>query len=756
MDLTTFYIQFRDETVENLRALNDGLVALEAGLEGEQRKSTIDAVFRAMHTIKGSARLLGLEPISRIAHTCEYILGAIREGQRTLTRTLTNDLLRGGDAIMALVNNVVDGVPITIDADALARSLGRNLNPTNPEQENKPQADDESAEQPAAIIQTQEANASPAAPVEPMPFNTARTNRAAVRQTIRVRVDRLDRLLNLAGELKIGDQTDAAHLQNLAELTHLINQQSRSLISLERELSRMRFSATQREVIDRYLNDALTTGKQANTLTHGVLERFRQYANQSTQIVEDLEQEVMAARLLQIGTLFSNLPRAVRELAHELGREVALELHGEATELDRKAIEALSDPLTHLLRNAIDHGIEPPDQRERAGKPRQGTVTITAQALGTFAQIIVRDDGRGIDPQQARAAAIRKGLLSSEAVGVLTNQEAIELVFMPGFSTARMITDVSGRGVGMDVVRTNMIELGGQVQIESQLGKGSTITLNLPLSLVTTRVLLAEVGDQLFGLPASGCHGVVWVRPERVRTIEGRAMLPRPEGLTPLLRLDELLGVAHARHVHASRTPALLIGTATRPIAMLVDRLLDEREVVIKPLGPLMERQRRYSGGFQLGDGRLILLLNPLTIAQMTRGMALAAPSQADVIQRRQRLLVADDSFATRELIRSILSSAGYDVATAVDGIDALDKLRADPYDLVVTDVEMPRLDGFQLTQSIRTDLNKTDLPVVIITSLASETHRRRGLEAGAQAYIVKSQFNQSNLIDTIRQLLGG
>jgi two-component system chemotaxis sensor kinase CheA len=376
--------------------------------------------------------------------------------------------------------------------------------------------------------------------------------------------------------------------------------------------------------------------------------------------------------------------------------------------------------------------------------------------LGTFAQITVRDDGRGIDPQQLRETAVRKGLLSSEAASVLTNQEAIELVFMPGFSTARMITDVSGRGVGMDVVRTNIIELGGQVQIESQIGKGSTITLNLPLSLVTTRVLLAEAGEQLFGIPASGCHGVVWVQPERVRTIEGRAMLPRPEGLTPLLRLDELLGIAHSRHVHNTRTPAVLIGAAARPIAILVDRLLDEREVVIKPLGPLMERQRRYSGAFQLGDGQIILLLNPLTIAQMTRGMALAAPAKADIIQPRQRLLVVDDSFATRELIRSILSSAGYDVATAIDGIDALDKLNTNPYDLVVSDVEMPRLDGFQLTQRIRTELNRTDLPIIIITSLASETHRRRGLEVGAQAYIVKSQFNQSNLIETIRQLLGG
>lgn len=758
MDLTTFYIQFRDETVENLRALNDGLVQLEAGLEGDERKATIDAVFRAMHTIKGSARLLGLEPISRIAHTCEYILGAVREGQRVLTRTLTDELLRGGDAILTLVNGVVDGSPVTIDAEAMARSLGRNLNGT--EEEGEPQTDRPATEFPTLAIAAQESGAAsqvpPASPASRTTAGTSRANRAAIRQTIRVRVDRLDRLLNLAGELKIDGQTDATHLQNLGELSQLISQQGRALLALERELNLLRFSSTQRDVINRHLNDALNVGKQSSIITHSILERYRQHTNQSTQIVEDLEQEVMAARLLQIGTLFSNLPRAVRELANELGREVALELRGETTELDRKAIEALGDPLTHLVRNAIDHGLETPEQRERANKPRQGTVAITARALGTFAQITVSDDGRGIDPQQLREAAIRKGLLSAEAANVLTNQEAIELVFMPGFTTARMITDVSGRGVGMDVVRTNIVELGGQVQIESQVGKGTTITLNVPLSLVTTRVLLVEAGDQLFGLPASGCHGVVWVHPDRVRTVEGRAMLPRPEGLTPLLRLDELLGVNHSRHVHGARTPALLIGTMTRPIAMLVDRLLDEREVVVKPLGPLLERQRRYSGAFQLGDGRLTLLLNPITVAQMTRGMALAAPQQVDTSHRRQRLLVVDDSFATRELIRSILSSAGYDVATAVDGMDALDKLRADPYDLVVSDVEMPRLDGFQLTYSIRNDLQRTDLPVIIITSLASETHRRRGLEVGAQAYIVKSQFNQSNLIDTIRQLLGG
>jgi two-component system chemotaxis sensor kinase CheA len=571
-----------------------------------------------------------------------------------------------------------------------------------------------------------------------------------------VRVDRLDRLLNLAGELTVGRQAQTAHLQTLHDLQDLLGQQKRMLLSLEVELKRLRFSATQREALDRHINGVLNVGEHAGKLVRSQVERFEQHTTHSGQLIEDLEQEVMAARLLPISTLFTNLPRAVRDLARDVGKEVNLALLGETTELDRKVIEALNDPLLHMIRNAVDHGIELPDEREAAGKPRQGAIEVSAQAFGAYAEVTLRDDGRGMDPQRLREAAVRKGLLSHDAATVLTDQEALELIFMPGFSTAQMITDISGRGVGMDVVRTNIQELGGQVQIESRPGMGTTIVLTLPLTLVTTRVLLVEIGGQMFGLPASGCRGSLWAYPDGVRSIEGRAMLPYEGRLAPILRLADLLDVAGAQPFPSRhRTPTVIIGSAQRPLALLIDRLIDEREVVVKPLGVLMERQRRFSGAIQLGDGRLVLLLNPMALAQTARGMALARPLARRDATRHSRLLVADDSFTTRELIRSILQSAGYEVTTAVDGLDALDKLRAAPYDLVVSDVEMPRVDGFQLTTQIRRDLGLIDLPVVIITSLASETHRRRGLEAGAQAYIVKSQFDQGNLLETVRQLLG-
>jgi len=756
MDLSTFYNQFRDETSENIRILTEGLLALESsGPEAAGWREQIDTIFRAMHTIKGSARLLGFEQVGRLAHTCEHILGAVREGRRALDRALADDLLRGADALLELTHALVEGRPSSVDVEALALTLGRGNRSENTSPPEAPAEQPRSAPDPAGGTAAAPAELPLAGPIAAQ-ASQAKTLRSAARQTIRVRVDRLDRLLNLAGELAVGRQTQSAQLQMLDEIFALVEQQERALLGLDRQLKQLRFSSFQRESLERQMNNALNAGDLAGKLIRAHVERFGQQAAQHSQLIEDLEQEVMAARLLPISTTFGNLPRAVRELARETGKEIELTLEGETTELDRKVIEALNDPLVHLIRNAVDHGIETPIEREALGKPRQGSIHVSAQSLGSYVNVIIRDDGRGMDPKKLREAAVRKNLFSAETAALLTDQEALDLIFMPGFSTAQMITDISGRGVGMDVVRTNMLELGGQVHVESKLNSGTTITLALPLTLVTTRVLLVEVGEQIFAFPASGCQGSAWVYTERLKTIEGRAMFPYEGRLASLLRLADLLDVAAAKPFPSrQRMPAVIVGGSQRPLALIVDRLIDEREVVVKPLGPLMDKQRRYSGAIQLGDGRLILLLNPIALVQTARGMTLTTTNgQRDENRRHSRLLVADDSFTTRELIRTILQSAGYNVTTAVDGFDALDKLRSDTYDLVVSDVEMPRVDGFQLTSSIRHELGLADLPVIIVTSLASEAHKRRGLEVGAQAYIVKSQFNQNSLLETVQQLL--
>lgn len=733
MDLTPFYNQFRDEVAENVRTITQGLVQLETVGDSLDRRTQIDAIFRAMHTIKGSARLLGLEVVGQVAHTCEHILAAVREDRRTLDRSLTDDLLRGCDAIAELTSAALDGTPTTIDVAEFTAGLGRGRR-TTPEL----------------------TPAEPALP--PIVTSAAATSgalRALARQTVRVRVDRLDRLLNLAGELVITQQGEADYQRALEDLTRMLDRQHRALAVLRRDLVAARLTRTQRETIDQLLDTLESTDDQARRLLRVQNDHIVQYRTRSEQLTTDLEQEVMAARLLPISNVFANLPRAVRELATTLGREVILETTGETIELDRKVIEQLSDPLTHLIRNAIDHGIEPPAERVVQGKPRHGTISVAARSFGTYAHITIADDGRGMDPAHLRESALRKGLISADAAMLLNDQDALDLVFAPGFSTAAMITDVSGRGVGMDVVRTNIIELGGQVLLDSAIGRGTTITLVLPLTMVTTRVLLVEVDRAHYGVPASACHGVTWVTPERLESVEGRAMLGGGDSLIPLLRLGDLISGGAPRPINIiKRLPAVLVGPPQRPYALLVDVLHDEKEVVVKPLGPLFERRRAIAGAILAGDGRATLLLNPAVLLQLARGSGAATVARTAPVVRH-RLLVADDSFATRELVRTILATAGYDVTTAVDGVDALDKLRAGSYDLLVSDVEMPRLDGFSLTERVRSEFGADGPPVIIMTSLATDEHRRRGLAAGAQAYIVKSQFDQGKLVETIRQLIG-
>ncbi len=780
MDLSTFYNQFREEATENVRILSDGLLALERlpDQADADAHAQIHAIFRAMHTIKGSARLLGFEHIGRLAHTMEHILDTVRNGQRLIDRSLADDLLRGGDTILELTAAAVENRSVNIDVEQLIATLEQNLADgasavAQPEIPQVPATPAQVTAQPAAhqaeavvdhtsagstllVEETADDGNNTLAPTQAdsaARFQVRQTNR----QTIRVRVDRLDHLINLTGELVVGQQVLMTHVQALHELRKLIQHQERAILDLEAEINQIRFSPTHRKILDDRLATLLKNDAQTSQLLNRQVDQLSLLANQQGVLVGDLEQEVMAARLLPVATVFAALPRAVRELAHAMHKEVVLEISGETTEMDRKMLEALNDPLLHLIRNAVDHGIEMPDARVAEGKSPQGRIRVSAEAYGGAVRIEISDDGRGMQPAVLRDVAVRKGLISAEHAALLSDNEALELIFLPGFTTTPIITDISGRGVGMDVVRSNIGELGGQISIESQPGQGTRITLSLPLTLVTTRILLVKTGTHMFALPATGCRGTIWVHQQDIRTIEGRAMVWYKQQTLPLLKLTDLLHIESPPvFQQRERIPAVLIGNTQRQLGLLVDQLSDEREAVVKPLGALFEQRRRYSGAVQLGDGQLVLLLNPVILLQTARGMALAGPPMAiNHERRRAHLLIADDSFTTRELIRSILQSAGYTVTAAYDGLDALDKLRTQAYDLVISDVEMPRVNGFQLTSRIRQELGLPDLPVVIITSLASDEHRRKGLEVGAQAYIVKNQFNQDNLLEVVQQLLG-
>lgn len=733
MDLSAFYSQFRDETVENIRSLNKAALAIDReGVTPGERREHIDTMFRAMHTIKGSARILGFDQPAQIAHAFEHILSEVRDNKRTLTSAMIDRLLRAGDVLQELIQTLAEGNQPDIDVAEVLASL---------------HIDDE------PLLSGTPSSVDPSPPATPDAPSSSRS-RSRLAPTVRVRVDQLDLLLNLAGELLVERQVHQTHISALEEMVLMCTQQQRALQALEGELRRMRFSAFEQAAIDRTLKQALMVGAASHIHIKQQLDHFIHHSTQTSQLVLDLEREVMMIRLQPLRSLFANLPRATRELGRVSGKEIDLVLVGEDTELDRKIIEAIHEPLIHLLRNAIDHGLESPEQRIKQGKPAFGRIEIKAQATGTHVHISISDDGAGMDTHKLRQAAVQQGLMSSEAAARLSETEALELIFLPGFSTAPTVTDISGRGVGMDIVRTNIIDLGGQVHIATIPNRGTTTTLVLPLTLVTSRVLVVREHEHTFALPVAGCQGCVWTDIANVHVIDHQPHIDYNTQSIPLFRLADLLELGSKPLLDNQRIPTIVVGTDKSSIALLVDQIVDELEVVVKPLGQLLEPLRQYSGSTQLGNGQLILLLNHVTLVQLARQTTTHLLIQSTALRRKSRIMVVDDSATIQRLYQSMLQAAGYIVTTANDGQEALEQLSTTAVDLLITDVEMPRMNGFELIKHLRTTLAANNLPIIIISSLARDDYMQQTLEVGAQAYIVKSAFHHLSFLETVQNLL--
>lgn len=454
-------------------------------------------------------------------------------------------------------------------------------------------------------------------------------------------------------------------------------------------------------------------------------------------LLDDLQDAAVGMRTLPLSSIVGGFPRAVRDVALAEGKEVELATRGTETELDRVILEGLSDPIVHLLRNAVAHGIELPDERERRGKPRGGLVVLSADQRGAVVVITVSDDGAGV-PQSLLEDAEKAGSLA-------------EVLARPGFSTAASVSELSGRGVGLDAVKAHVEAVGGSMEASSRPGEGTAFELRLPLTLALLDVLLVERGGHVFGIPLTNVEEGVEV--EESLVLEGKTALRVRDRSVPL---GDLAGLLRAPTAPLSeRAPAVIVATSGRRRALRCDRLLGEEQVVVKSLGPLLSSLPAYLGAAILGDGRVALLLEPGYLVRaegddVVRSVAAAEPARAP------KVLVVEDSFTVRELQRSILEAAGYRVKTAHDGRDGLNSVTSDEeIDLVVTDVEMPEMDGIELTRAIRAHPQRSSLPIVIVTSRASDEDERLGIEAGADAYMVKRNFEQQALLETVHRLVG-
>ena len=468
-------------------------------------------------------------------------------------------------------------------------------------------------------------------------------------------------------------------------------------------------------------------------------------------IVDKLLDEMKQALMLPIATLFQMVPKLARDLARDGGKEVDVAISGATLEIDRRILEQMKTPLIHLVRNAIDHGIEPPERRVRDGKRSRGRIAIDVTPReGNKVEIVLADDGAGIALDKLQAKAQQMGLAATAT---------LDLVFESGLSTSPLLTDLSGHGLGLAIVREKVERLGGNVGVDSQPGLGTRFTIVLPATLATFRGLVVGIGDRQFVLPSRSVERVARVKASAVQTVENRETVALD---TQVLSLAHLATVLELDVTSPRRSDGLLLlvvlANAGKRIAFVVDEVLGDQEVLVKPLGPPLQRVRNVAGATVLGPGRVVPLLNVADLlksaihASATR--TASAPSVRHEPVQARSVLVVEDSITSRALLKGILESAGYEVSTAVDGIDALTRLHARHFDLVVSDVEMPHLDGFDLTARLRADKRLADLPVVLVTALGSREDKERGVQVGANAYVVKSSFDQDNLLDVVRGLL--
>jgi two-component system chemotaxis sensor kinase CheA len=751
---------FQAEHTERVNAIehlvNNLNVANAAG-----RADVLAALVRETHSLKGAARAVEHEPIERWAHSFEAALLDIGQSGAAPSPAWI-DGARTVVAVFAQLGDSDSDTPRVRFPDILTSAGAAPRSSLV-------------AEVPAAVDVRRAAIGAAGGLEPPSTMSAPAQASAQTADSVRVSVGKLDTLLAQAGELAVTHIRVARRLAELREARDSTNDTRRhwrQCRTLRANIRRKMVSESQgAHTAARDIEALLLFTEQAEERSLAMSRRIEELSarlqndvSQLALVSQGIETDVLAIRLLPAATVLSPLERVVRDLARSQDKAIRLVLAGQDIEIDRKILEQLRDPLMHMVRNAVDHGIEAPDEREARGKPRQGTIGLSVSQRGGAVEIVIEDDGAGIDPERIRRSAVKKGFLSEELARNLDDQAAVEMIFRAGFSTRTTVTEVSGRGVGMDVVRDHLERLGGQITPWSVPGQGSRFTIRVPLTLATTRAILVEQDGRLYAIPSALIERTSRVLEQDIVSLDGRRAVAVEGRPVPIVELREVLElpVAAARTPDASRWRSFFVLRQDEArVALLTDQLVGEQEIVVKRLAWPLRRVRNVGGAAVLGSGQTIAILNPSDVLKTAlkiggvHGRRAGSEAPAAASAPRQRcVLVVDDSLPTRTLERSILETAGYRTLAAGDGIEALKILRGEEIDLIVSDVEMPGLDGFGLTTEIRRDEKLRQIPVILVTSLAAPEHQERGVAAGADAYILKGKFDQGQLLDTVGRLI--
>ncbi|WLH47374.1 hybrid sensor histidine kinase/response regulator [Pseudomonas beijingensis] len=737
---------FSLEAEAQVQVLSTGLLALE---RDPTQADYLESCMRAAHSLKGAARIVGVGAGVSVAHVMEDCLVSAQERRLVLGAEHIDALLQGTDLLtrIATPGNSV-GAP---DIDAYVALMGRLLDPNAPQ---APAVASPSIETPVEPLRVELPEAQPFATPEPAPERKRATEGGE--RVLRVTAERLNSLLDLSSKSLVETQRLKPWL---ATMQRLKRQQGTGLRALE-ELNVLLKDHALSLQAQEALGDARRLLAETQQLLAQKTAELDEFAWQASQRAQVLYDTALACRMRPFADVLSGQVRMVRDLGRSLGKQVRLEIEGEKTQVDRDVLEKLEAPLTHLLRNAVDHGIETPEQRILAGKPAEGLIRLRASHQAGLLVLELADDGAGVDLERVRRSIVERGLSPEPTAASLSEEELLTFLFLPGFSLRDKVTEVSGRGVGLDAVQHMVRQLRGAVVLEQTAGEGSRFHLEVPLTLSVVRSLVVEVGGEAYAFPLAHIERMCDLVPEDIVQVEGRQHFWHEGRHIGLVAASQLLNRPSAQN--GSQTLKVVVIRERETIyGVAVERFIGERTLVVLPLDERLGKVQDISAGALLDDGSVVLIVDVEDLLRSVdklldtgRLERIARQNQAQA--PRKRILVVDDSLTVRELQRKLLRGRGYDVAVAVDGMDGWNALRSEDFDLLITDIDMPRMDGIELVSLLRRDNRLQSLPVMVVSYKDREEDRRRGLDAGADYYLAKASFHDDALLDAVVELIGG
>jgi len=797
---------FQPEAEEHLQVVSDCLLSLE----GNNNPQEVHRLFRAIHTVKGSAAQVGLKRLGAIAHRVEDLIGRLRDGAIQPSPAVVDLCLAAVDVLKkTLRREWADEAEMRAGVDSLLGRIAEFAPQETEEQQATGMAQEFTAEEAEAAATTQAVAKTPQA---------AGKKPAPAAKSVRIALARLDRMMNTVGELVINR---TKMVGRVAELEKLIDTLSFSKERLQGKVSefqdkyefnRIRNSqlgtpwATRQtkqilnsaaagdgtfleefgelemdryddfNILSRSMTEISADVNEVLSQLEGFIGRVEGDIDEFTKLAHHLQDEITAARMVPIGTLYSLLSRTVRDAAQSAKKHVELDFSGSETELDNNIIQQISDPLVHLVRNSVAHGIEPSDERAWAGKSEQGKVLLRAYHRGNHIYIEVEDDGRGIDYESVKQSAIESGLVSQETAGRLTERDFREMLFHPGFSTASVKTELAGRGVGLDVVRSNLNALNGEIEVESRGGQGTKFTLKVPLTLIISPALFVRCGATHFALPLAVVEEIRRIRADEIEDVGGKLLTKVRDVVTEVVRLDSYLGLPPLEPMNGYFR-MVVANAGSRQIGLVVEEVLGKDEIVIKNLGEYLRRVKLFPGTTIAPDGSLILLidLNRMVASEPNERRAIQASASAarvfapgstavargtiptdaiDRVEQERVIVIADDSISVRKFVGRMLEKNGYRIKLAADGLEAAELVAQHGCHLVITDLEMPRMTGYELMAQLRQSPSTRRIPVLVVTSRAGAKHRDRALKEGASAFLTKP-VQEDQLLAAVEQLMG-